>query len=314
MTGKPIVKWAGGKSRLLHELLGRLPTEIKTYAEPFAGGAALFFALAADSSRTFQRAVLADQNDELVACYRAVRDDVEGVIRALGAYRYDKDLFYATRDRDTHGMSDAERGARLLFLNHTCFNGLWRVNAAGRFNVPFGRYSNPRILDEQGLRAASGLLRRAAIEKCDFAQVTRELSQGDFVYLDPPYVPLSKTAAFTAYASRGFGGEDHARLATQLRELRARGVLAMLSNADTPETRGLYRDFAVHVVRAPRAINSDVKKRGDTRELIVVSWGRPGLYEPGAGKQRRGPRSTPARAAVAVTARDVGRRRRLGRG
>ncbi len=282
---KPIVKWAGGKARLLPELLARVPTEIRTYAEPFAGGAALFFALARDPSRSFRRAVLADQNEDLVACYRAIRDDVESLIVALGAYRYDKELFYATREKDPRRMSDVERGARLIFLNHTCFNGLWRVNSKGKFNVPFGRYTNPRILDEAGLRAASALLQRARIVKSDFAAVTRELSAGDFVYLDPPYVPLSKTASFTAYASDGFGPEDQSRLRAQLVELKARGVFVMVSNADTPETRELYRGFAMHVVRAGRVINADVSKRGDTTELLVVSWDKPGLY--GAARERR---------------------------
>jgi DNA adenine methylase len=279
MTARPIVKWAGGKSRLLPELLSRVPSEMGTYAEPFAGGAALFFAVASDPSRRFRRAVLADQNEDLVACYRAIRDDVQAVIVALGAYRYDKDLFYATRGRDTRGMSDVERGARLIFLNHTCFNGLWRVNSGGKFNVPFGRYTNPRILDEDGLRAASALLHGVVIEKRDFAEVTRDLSAGDFVYLDPPYVPLSKTASFTAYASDGFGQKDQSRLAVQLRELQSRGVFAMLSNADTAETRELYREFAMHVVRAPRSINADGAGRGDTAELLVVTWEPPGLYD-----------------------------------
>jgi DNA adenine methylase len=285
MTAKPIVKWAGGKSRLLPELLSRVPTDIGTYAEPFAGGAALFFAVGSDPSRSWKRAVLADQNEELVACYRAIKADVDAVIHALGAYRYDKDLFYETRDRDTAGMSDVERGARLIFLNHTCFNGLWRVNAGGKFNVPFGRYANPRILDEEGLRAAAALFKRVKIETCDFAEVTRSLGAGDFVYLDPPYVPLSKTASFTAYGSRGFGPEDQSRLRVQLEELRDRGVFAMLSNADTPETRELYKGFAMHVVRAPRSINSDPTKRGDAAELLVVSWDKPGLY--GAKREAR---------------------------
>jgi DNA adenine methylase len=300
MQARPIVKWAGGKSKLLPELLERVPTDIRTYAEPFAGGAALFFAVAGDRSRAVRRAVLADQNDELVACYRAVRDDVEALIRALGKYRYDRDMFYAARDRETAGLSDVERGARLLFLNHTCFNGLWRVNASGKFNVPFGQYKKPRILDADGLRSASAALSGVAIEKRDFAEVTRGLGAGDFVYLDPPYVPLSKTASFTAYASSGFGPADQERLARELLALRERGVFAMLSNADTPETRALYRDFAVHVVRAPRSINSNGNQRGETSELLVVSWEPAGLYGAGAsarGKVAPGAKPKPARAS-----------------
>ena len=294
---KPIVKWAGGKTRLLPELLQRIPKDVRTYAEPFAGGAALFFALAPglDSGvRKVRRAVLADQNEELIACYRAVKDDVDAVIAALGAYRYDKELFYETRDRDTSKMSDVERAARLLFLNRTCFNGLWRVNSSGRFNVPFGRYKNPRILDEARLRTASVALARTKLVLGDFAQATRALGADDFVYFDPPYAPVSKTAAFTTYARGGFDHDDQLRLVAEVRRLRERGALAMLSNADTPETRALYADFAVHVVYVARPINSDVTKRGDAREIIVTSWGKKGVYEAAATNR---PRARIARAA-----------------
>jgi DNA adenine methylase len=270
---KPIVKWAGGKARLLPELLARLPTHMKTYAEPFAGGAALFFALVSDDTRTFEHAVLADRNEELVACYRAVRADVGGLIDALKHYRYDRDTFYAVRAEGTEGKSEVERGARLIYLNRTCFNGLWRVNASGKFNVPFGRYDNPRIVDEEGLRLASQALSRAEVVCVDFEEATSKLAVGDFAYFDPPYVPLSKTASFTAYGPGGFGPADQERLSRVLRELRGRGVLAMLSNADTDGARALYKDFSVHVVRAPRAINSNAAKRGDVSELLVTSWG-----------------------------------------
>lgn len=275
---KPIVKWAGGKSRLLPELRARLPKAIGTYTEPFSGGAALFFDLAGRREIAFERAVLTDRNEDLIACYRAVRDDVDGVIAALRHYKYDAELYYATRERDPRGLSDVERGARLLFLNHTCFNGLWRVNASGKFNVPFGRYKNPRICDEEGLRLASAALAGVALEVADFHEVTERLGPGDFAYFDPPYVPVSDTADFTAYASGGFGPADQARLVEDFRRLRERGVRAMLSNADTAGTRALYADFAVHVVRAPRAINSDPTKRGETTEVLVLNWGRPGLY------------------------------------
>lgn len=287
---KPIVKWAGGKSRLLGELLTRVPGEVRTYAEPFAGGAALFFGLAADAAegrRVFERAVLADENAELIACYRAVRDDVLGVIRALRGYRYDRDLFYATRERSTDGMSDTERAARLIFLNRTCFNGLWRVNAAGRFNVPFGRYKNPRIVDEDGLHAASEALSRAELVHGDFTRATGALGEGDFVYFDPPYQPVSKTASFTTYAAGGFDDDDQRRLVTEMRRLRERGVLVMLSNADTPSTRALYADFPMYVVYAARSINSDTSKRGHARELVVTSWGMKGIYEIDSAPARR---------------------------
>jgi DNA adenine methylase len=274
---KPIVKWAGGKSKLISALLPHVPTRIRTYAEPFAGGAALFFALSEDRSRTFERAVLADTNEDLVACYRAVRDDVEGVIAALGGYAYEREQFYRVRDEDPIGMSDVARGARLIYLNRTCFNGLWRVNRSGKFNVPFGRHTNPRIVDPEGLRAAAAALARVEVRIDDFAEVTKTLGAGDFVYFDPPYVPLSRTASFTSYGASGFGPADQERLARELGELAKRGACAMLSNADTEVTRELYRDYAVHLASAPRAINSVAARRGDARELIVTSWGNPGV-------------------------------------
>jgi DNA adenine methylase len=274
---KPIVKWAGGKSKLLPKLLEHVPTRIRTYAEPFAGGAALFFALADDRSRTLERAVLADKNEDLVACYRAVRDDVESVITALGGYEYEREQFYHVRDQDPRRMGDTERAARLIYLNRTCFNGLWRVNRDGKFNVPFGRYSRPRIVDADGLRAASLALARAEIRADDFAEVSRTLGAGDFVYFDPPYVPLSRTASFTAYGADGFRAPDQERLAREVGALAARGVCAMLSNADTEVTRELYRDYAIHLASAPRAINSVASRRGNARELIVTSWGTAGV-------------------------------------
>jgi DNA adenine methylase len=283
VDAKPIVKWAGGKSRLLGELLDRVPRKLKTYAEPFAGGAALFFALASErarGARKFEHAVLADRNEELVACYRGVRDEVASVIEALSAYRYDRDLFYEVRAQDTTGLSDVERAARLVFLNRTCFNGLWRVNSGGKFNVPFGKYKNPRILDRDVLRAASRALAGVEIVSRDFADVTRALGRRDFVYLDPPYVPVSRTASFTSYAKDGFTPADQERLAGELVALKRRGAQAMLSNADTPVTRELYAPFAMHLVRAPRSISCDAATRGDAGELVVTTWETPGLHVP----------------------------------
>ncbi len=277
---RPIVKWAGGKTGLLHHLrrhVGERP--IDRYVEPFAGGAALFFALASSRPKPFSRATLNDQNAELVACYRAVRDDVEGLIVELRRYTYDRELFYRVRDVVTSGQTDVQRGGRLIFLNKTCFNGLWRVNSKGAFNVPFGTFANPRILDEKTLRAASRALRRVTLKCGDFEEVTAELGQGDFVYFDPPYVPASRTASFTAYARGGFSHEEQERLALVLASLKSRGVRAMLSNADTPETRRLYKKFRVYIVEARRSINSDSTKRGASREVIVTNWESRGLRE-----------------------------------
>jgi DNA adenine methylase len=225
---RPIVKWAGGKTKLLGELVARMPAEIRTYAEPFSGGAALFFAIADQSekyARKFDRAILADRNEDLVITYNAVKNDVDAVIRELAEYKYDRDLFYATRSKDPKTLTDPARAARLIFLNRTCFNGLWRVNSKGKFNVPFGRYKNPTICDADALRAASRALARADIVHSDFADV-------------------------------------------------------MLSNADTPAMRALYKEFTMAVVGVSRSINSDASKRGETAELIVTTWGTPGIEKP----------------------------------
>jgi DNA adenine methylase len=262
----------------------RLPAgRFKTYAEPFCGGGAMFFALSAEPKRRFERALLSDKNEELVALYLAIQSDVEKLIDRVRAYsdahfqRNDEERrehFYRVRKLDTAKMDNVERGARFLFLNKTCFNGLWRVNAAGRFNVPFGTYANPKILDVEGLRAAHEALKLAEVRRADFAELTKELEAGDFVYFDPPYVPVSRTANFTAYASDRFGPEEQARLAKELVVLKKRCVNAMLSNAATEESRALYQRPGLYVdtIQAARAINSDPSKRGDVTELVVTTY------------------------------------------
>ena len=284
VTPRPVVKWAGGKSRLLDRLMTRLPPgRFEQYAEPFCGGAAMFFALSAEPRRRFTRALLADKNAELVSLYVSIKEEVEPLIDRLRSYRDDhlrKDdekrraHFYEVRALSTEGMTTVERGARLLFLNKTCFNGLWRVNSSGRFNVPFGKYVTPKILDADVLRAAHEALSFATIRLADFSVVTSELRAGDFAYFDPPYVPVSKTSNFTAYASDRFGPAEQERLATELARLKRRGVKAMLSNAATKESIALYErhGFVVDSIRAARAINSDPKKRGDVDELVVTTY------------------------------------------
>lgn len=272
-----VVKWAGGKKGLLGELLPLVPTKIDRYIEPFAGGAALFFALASESPRRFKRAILADTNADLVALYRALKDDAEGLIETLGQYRYEPEMFYATRALDPEGMGVTERAARLLYLNKTCFNGLWRVNSKGKFNVPFGRFVNPKIVDPPRLRAAAKALANASFKLGDFARATKDAKPGDFVYFDPPYVPASETANFIAYGRERFGPEEQDRLVRELARLKAAKVRAVLSNADTPETRALYKKFAVRVVHMRRSINRDIAKRGPAPELLVDTWNPPGV-------------------------------------
>lgn len=299
---KPIVKWAGGKTKLLPELLARVPASIGTYVEPFAGGAALFFALASRAEgRPFKRAVLADKNEDLLACYRAVRDSVDDVIDALEPYVYDRDVYYRARAQDPRKLSDVARAARFLFLNRTCYNGLWRVNSKGTFNVPFGTYKNPKIRDPEGLRAAAKLLSGVEIKSGDFESVTTSLGSRDFVYFDPPYVPLSKTADFTAYSADGFDSGDQERLRNRMRELKKRGVAAMLSNADTKETRALYQEFFVETVLMPRNINRDPSKRGDIAELLVMTKPLAGAAATEAAAPRSRARAPKARQKSAAT-------------
>lgn len=278
MTLKPIVKWAGGKSRLLPKILPMVPKKIGIYAEPFAGGAALFFALAAETPRRFKHAILSDRNEDLVVTYRAVRDDVEGVIRLLSLYENTPEFF--ARVRSAVPTDDTWRAARLLYLNRTCFNGLWRVNAEGTFNVPFGKYKNQKICNEELLRAASLALQGVMIEHVDFAKITACLKRGDFAYLDPPYLPKKRPGAggFTSYAKGGFGPKEQQRLADELVRMSGRGVKAMLSNADTAAARRLYVGMWIRRLSAPRSISCDGGRKA-AREILVTTWDAKGATE-----------------------------------
>jgi DNA adenine methylase len=263
----PFLKWAGGKGQLQDLILRRLPLRIACYFEPFVGGGAIFFALAAQ--KRFRRAVLADRNAPLIDCYRAVRDEVESVIRELRKHRYEKEYFYEVRAIDPETLDLAARAARIIFLNRTCFNGLYRVNRSGRFNVPFGRYVNPTLCNAEGLRAASAALQGVELVTADFEEVLASARPGDAVYFDPPYFPLSATSSFTAYDPYPFRAEDHRRLARVHRSLGERGVFALLSNSDCPFTRALFEGLPVETVRASRAINSVATRRKKISELLV---------------------------------------------
>lgn len=267
VPARPVLKWAGGKTQLLPQILERLPARIETFFEPFVGGAAVFFALAAEGR--FQRAVLADRNPDLVAVYRALQADAEAVIDELSQMRHSEAEYYRIRELSPRRL--AQRAARVIYLNKTGYNGLYRVNRSGQFNVPFGRYKKPNICDAENLRAAARVLEGVEIVEADFEEVCVRARPGDAVYLDPPYVPLSKTANFTAYARHPFGPSEHQRLARAFTELERRRVAAVLSNSDTPETRALYRGFRAKKVQVSRAINSRPTARGPIDELLVVA-------------------------------------------
>lgn len=273
----PFLKWAGGKRQLVPRLLDLAPARIDTYYEPFMGGAALFFALA--TRGRFARAVLSDTNEELVGCYRAIQEDVDAVIAALRSpkYRNNATHYYRVRDRDVSKMSGPERAARIIFLNRCGYNGLYRVNSKGLFNVPFGRYRNPLICDEERLRAVARALRKTKVKilRADFQEALAKAGPADFVYLDPPYVPVSRTSSFTAYAAGSFGVREQERLAEALRELGRRKVAALLSNSQCAETERLYHGLDSEVVQVRRAINSDARRRGPVGEILVRSFAYP---------------------------------------
>lgn len=267
MTAHPFLKFAGGKTALLPEILPLLPDRIDHYYEPFVGGGAVFFALA--EAKRFSVAYLSDTNVELMNLYNELAHHPENVIQHLKTHVYDEKYYYAVRAQDPHKMSTIARAARLIYLNKTCFNGLYRVNKSGQFNVPFGSYKNPTICDEENLLAASLVLRHAAISPFDFEDATRYAKRGDAVFFDPPYIPLSKTSNFTAYSADGFSDGDQERLRDVIDKLDAKGVHVLLSNSDTPRVRELYADFKIEEVQAPRRVNSKGGKRGNVGELLI---------------------------------------------
>jgi len=268
----PIVKWAGGKRRLLPQIEARLPADVddRCHVELFVGGGALFF------HRAPRRALLSDANVDLMQLYAAVRDDVEAVIGALHDLSQDltAGAFYAIRERfNAREATRTAQAAMFLYLNRTCFNGLYRVNRKGQFNVPHGRYKNPRVLYADDLRAASRALQGVLLHVGGFRDVAEvACEQDDFVYLDPPYVPTSPTANFTSYAKGGFGEQDQRQLAATFADLAGLGCKVLLSNSDTPLVHDLYGAWNVDVIEAPRSISRNGGGRGKVREVLVRNY------------------------------------------
>lgn len=254
------------------EIFKRLPplNTIRTYHEPFLGGGAVFFSLQPE------KAFLSDINAELINAYLAVRDSVTPLIRTLRRHRYEHDYYYSLRDADRsvayQRWSGIRRAARLIYLNKTCYNGLFRVNSRGEFNTPFGRYVNPTIVDPDNLRACSQVLKKATIKQARFDEIVTRAKKGDFVYFDPPYAPVSKTAYFTNYNKDGFDIEMQRKLATVCKKLDAKGVKFLLSNSAVPFIFDLYENFNIETVWAGRAVNSKAKKRGKVREVLVRNY------------------------------------------
>jgi len=262
---RPILKWAGGKQQLVDKLLNNVPTTFGKYIEPFIGGGALFFAL-----QPF-RSVIADINPDLINLYRTVVSDVEEIIEQLKVMENSKDLFYEIRSQDVTKLSSIERAVRTIYLNRTCYNGLYRVNRRGEFNVPFGYYKNPLICDEANLRKSSIILSRATIINGDYKTVLRETaSQGDLVYLDPPYLPVSKYSDFKRYSKEQFYEDDHRELAEEVIRLHELGCHVLLTNSNHPLVHELYGKYNLQVFNTKRYINCDAKKRSGEDVLVKI--------------------------------------------
>jgi DNA adenine methylase len=267
-VARPFLKWAGGKRRLLAQYRPYFPTGFARYHEPFVGSAAVFFDLEPAD------AILADSNRALVDCYAAVRDHVEALIRRLDRLQagHTPHQFYRLRQRYNGARLEAvERAGLFIYLNRTCYNGLYRVNSRGEFNVPAGRYARPRISDPDGLRAASRTLARARLVARRFDKCVDDVQRGDFVYIDPPYQRLS-VGSFTSYTVEGFGEREQRELAAVVARLHAAGCRVMVSNSDTPLVRELYGAYRLIPIRAARPINAAAQGRGLVSELLILNY------------------------------------------
>ena len=272
---KPFVKWAGGKRSLLPELLSRLPQQFDRYHEPFVGGGALFFAMIRNNMKDGGgggKYCLSDVNPDLVNAFHIVQRDVEPLIDRLSQHTQDHSHDYYYHIRSQHDLRDGvERAARFIYLNKTCYNGLWRVNSKGQFNVPLGSSPKPAICDADNLRACHAALQGVEIALSDFLDIAP--GSGDFIYLDPPY-HSQKSSGFTKYALNDFGDGEHKALRDFCRRLHEQGVRFMLSNSDTPLVRALYADAPFHIgeVQAPRMVNRNPAGRGAVNELLIRNY------------------------------------------
>lgn len=266
----PFLKWVGGKSQLLKALSELITHKSLTYYEPFLGGGAVFFYFS--DRKRFRQAVLNDFNPELINTYEVVRDQLPDLLRSLDAIQDDpmwnsKDYFETMRSSEPGDPID--RAARMIYLNKTAFNGLWRVNRQGKFNAPFGKYKNPRLYSRSGIEACSEALQNATLRVGGYYDAVKDAEAGDLVYFDPPYVPVSRTANFTSYAGE-FGSDQQHQLASLFRELYEKGVFVVQSNSDAPLVRELYNGFDMNIVGAKRSINSKGDSRGEVNEVVIV--------------------------------------------
>ena len=273
IEAKPFVKWVGGKRKVLPQLVDFLPAQIEHYYEPFVGGGAMFFHLRSQGLLQNNKITLSDANLRLVRTYRAIRDNVALVISKLETHQkhHSKEYFYQVRDLPVDQfVHDADVAAWFIYLNKTAFNGLYRVNKSNQFNAPFGKYENPNICDTTTLLACHKALQTVGIVHQSFDLVCLAAHEGDFVYFDPPYVPVSLTASFTSYTHEGFGSKEQLTLRDLAQELKDKGASVMLSNADHPLVREWYKDFNVASIQVGRSINCQSDKRGSVGEVVIV--------------------------------------------
>ena len=269
----PVLKWVGGKRQLIENFLELIPKNINLYCEPFLGGGALFFELQP------KVAYVNDINENLILVYKIIRDDVENLIEELSKFKNESDFFYSVRDWDRNpekynSLSDVERAARIIFLNKTCYNGLYRVNNAGEFNSPFGSYKNPNIINAPVLRAVSKYLNSAQIflTSVDYAEILTKIPKKTFVYLDPPYDPISTTSNFIGYSKGGFNRDEQIRLKECCDALTEKKIKFMLSNSKTDFILDLYSSYNITTLKAKRFINSVGSGRGNVEEVVVRNY------------------------------------------
>lgn len=273
---KPFVKWVGGKRQLLAQFRqkklyppDKFDIKIGRYFEPFVGGGAVFFDLLPE------KGFLSDLNKELVTTYNVIKNDVDSLIALLKKHKTDKEYFLKTRSQDPNKLSDLNVASRFIFLNRTCFNGMYRVNSKGGFNVPYGKYMNPLICDKENLKKVSKALQGIEIKHQDYKEVLKKAKKGDFIYFDPPYYPVSKTASFTSYTAESFLDKEQIELRDTFLELSKRGCFVMLSNSDTPFINQIYsglKGIHINIVEAGRAINSNGAGRGKIKEVLVTNY------------------------------------------
>ncbi len=267
------VKWAGGKKQLLEQFEQFFPKRIEKYFDPFVGGGAVAFYLL-KTHPEIKKIYLSDINEELIITYNAIKNNIEELISLLKEYKskHNKEFYYNLRAEEVKRLSSIQIAARFIYLNKTCFNGLYRVNSKGGFNVPIGSYKNPAICSEGELREISQLLKKDDITVKQFYEAIKEAKTGDFVYFDPPYYPLNGKSSFTTYTKDNFLEKEQEHLAKTFKELDKRGCKVMLSNSDTEFIKNLYKGYNINLVSAKRMINCDATKRGSINEVVVTNY------------------------------------------